>query len=256
MKVPKIEEFMGMSMNKEILKKAIGDGPEFEIVYEALLKEMESKKDSIGDDSNENNIITPTGTGQRIDTIPMRMRKESILTGELFLDSEGNNRLNESRQAYNYKASEYADTSIKEVSSEEKKSNIDKIYSAVDKYSTKYGVDKKLILAIIKQESNFDPNVVSSAGAMGVMQLMDFNVEAYGVTDPFDIEQNVEGGVRHIKEYLDMFDGNKEMALMAYNGGPGNMARRGVNSPTDLYKMPSETQHYVPKVMNYYRNGF
>ncbi|MBS5950184.1 MAG: lytic transglycosylase domain-containing protein, partial [Clostridium sp.] len=113
----------------------------------------------------------------------------------------------------------------------------------------KYGVDKNLVLAIIKHESNFDPNVVSSAGAKGLMQLMDFNSEAYGLTNPFDIDQNINAGVQHIKSYLDLYDGNVELALMAYNAGPGTVSRRGVNSIDDLYKMPQETQNYVTKIM-------
>ncbi len=132
--------------------------------------------------------------------------------------------------------------------------NIDeRIESAIKLYSKKYGVDEKLVKAIIKQESNFDPNVVSSAGAQGLMQLMPENCTALGVTDPLNIEQNIDGGVRHIKEYLDRYNGNVEMALMAYNGGPTRMMNRGVTSINDIYKMPKETQNYVPKVMSYYR---
>lgn len=137
-------------------------------------------------------------------------------------------------------------------------SNLDvdtRIENAIELYSNKYDVDSNLIKAIIKVESNFDPNVVSSAGAKGLMQLMPENCEALGVSDPFNIEENIEGGVRHIKEYLDRYDGDVEMALMAYNGGPTRMMNRGVKSIDDIYKMPKETQNYVPKVMNYYR-GF
>lgn len=107
--------------------------------------------------------------------------------------------------------------------------------------------------AIIKTESNFDPNVVSSAGAQGLMQLMPENCIALGVTDPLNIEQNIDGGVRHIKEYLDRYNRNVEMALMVYNGGPTRMMNRGVTSINDIYKMPKEIQNYVPKVMSYYR---
>ena len=81
------------------------------------------------------------------------------------------------------------------------------------------------------------------------MQLMDFNSEAYGVNNPFDIDENINAGVQHIKSYLDLYDGNVEMALMAYNAGPGTVERRGVNSVSDLYKMPEETQNYVTKIM-------
>lgn len=129
----------------------------------------------------------------------------------------------------------------------------ERIENAVQLYSNKYGVDSDLVKAIIKVESNYDPNVVSSAGAQGLMQLMPENCTALGVTDPLNIEQNIEGGVKHIKEYIDRYNGDIEMALMAYNGGPTRMANRGVNSIDDIYKMPKETQNYVPKVMSYYR---
>ena len=131
----------------------------------------------------------------------------------------------------------------------------ERIENAVQVYSNKYGVDSNLVKAIIKTESNFDPNVVSSAGAKGLMQLMPENCRDLGVEDPFNIEQNIEGGVKHIKEYIDRYDGDIEMALMAYNGGPTRMMNRGVTSIDDIYKMPKETQNYVPKVMSYYR-GF
>jgi membrane-bound lytic murein transglycosylase B len=133
--------------------------------------------------------------------------------------------------------------------------DIQKIYNAVDTASKKYGVDSNLILAIIKQESGFDPNSTSSCGASGLMQLMPQNFAHVGVTDEYDVDQNINGGTKLLKEYLDKFNGNKELALMAYNGGPGTMQKRGVSSATDLYKMPQETQNYVPKVMGYYRNG-
>lgn len=129
----------------------------------------------------------------------------------------------------------------------------ERIAAAIDRYSTKYGIDANLVRAIVKVESNFDPNAVSSAGASGLMQLMPENCKALGVTDPFNIEQNIDGGVRHIKEYIDRYNGDVEMALMAYNGGPTRMMNRGVTSINDIYKMPKETQNYVPKVMKYYR---
>jgi len=128
-----------------------------------------------------------------------------------------------------------------------------RIDNAISISSKKYGVDENLIRAIIKVESNFNPNCVSKAGAKGLMQLMPENCRDLGVADPFDIEQNIDGGTRHIKEYLDKYNGDVEMALMAYNGGPTRMARRGVKSIDDIYKMPKETQNYVPKVMKYYK---
>lgn len=129
----------------------------------------------------------------------------------------------------------------------------DAIRNAIKKAADKYNIDENLIRSIIKVESNFNPNVVSSAGAKGLMQLMPFNCKDLGVTNPFDIEQNINGGTKHIKEYLKMYGGDVQMALMAYNGGPGRMASRGVKSINDIYKMPKETQNYVSKVMEHYK---
>lgn len=133
--------------------------------------------------------------------------------------------------------------------------DMQKIYNAVDAASKKYGVDSNLILAIINQESNFDPYATSGVGAAGLMQIMPQNFSHLGITDEFDVTQNVNGGTKLLKEYLNQFGGNIEMALMAYNGGPGTMQKRGVSSAADLYKMPQETQNYVPKVIGYYKNG-
>lgn len=133
--------------------------------------------------------------------------------------------------------------------------DLSKIYSAVREASQKYGVNESLILAIIKQESDFDSTCVSSAGASGLMQIMPSNYSHLGISDPFDVNQNINGGTKLLKEYLNQYNGNIEMALMAYNGGPGTMQNRGVKSSSDLYKMPKETQNYVPKVMGYYENG-
>ena len=127
------------------------------------------------------------------------------------------------------------------------------IESVVQKVSKKYGIDENLIKSIIKVESNFNPKAVSSVGAKGLMQIMPFNYDSLGITDPFDIEQNIEGGVKYIKKCLDMYSGNVQMALMAYNGGSGKMNSRGVKCVEDLYKMPKETQNYVSQVMEYYK---
>lgn len=132
---------------------------------------------------------------------------------------------------------------------------LSKIYAAVSEASKKYGIDESLILAVIKQESDFDSTCTSGVGAAGLMQIMPSNYAHLGISDPYDVNQNVNGGTKLLKEYLDQYNGDIQMALMAYNGGPGTMQNRGVESADDLYKMPKETQNYVPKVMGYYQNG-
>ncbi|KPI56299.1 transglycosylase [Clostridioides difficile] len=163
------------------------------------------------------------------------------------LSSNSENLFNELDNVVNNTTSRFIDVDTKD------KNVKTRIENAVEQASKKYNIDANLIKAIIKVESDFNPDTVSSAGAKGLMQLMPENCRDLGVTDPFNIEQNIDAGTRHIKEYIDMFGGSIEMGLMAYNGGPGRMKSRGVESISDLYKMPKETQNYIPKVMKYYR---
>ena len=128
--------------------------------------------------------------------------------------------------------------------------NAERIEKAVADCSAKYGVNENLIRAIIKTESNFDPNAASPAGAKGLMQLMPCNIEHYGVTDPFNIEENIDAGTRHINDYLKTYNNDLNMALAAYNFGPGNMASRGISSSSDFYKLPTETKNYLEKINN------
>ncbi|WP_010239705.1 lytic transglycosylase domain-containing protein [Clostridium arbusti] len=124
------------------------------------------------------------------------------------------------------------------------------IDEAVDNASKKYGVDKKLVLAVIQQESSFNPSSTSSAGAMGLMQLMPGTAKELGVSNAYDINQNVDGGTKYLKSLLDTF-GDYKMAIAAYNAGPGAVKSSGEN----ISKLPSETKDYVAKVSKYYQNA-
>ena len=108
----------------------------------------------------------------------------------------------------------------------------------------KYGVDPKLVSAIAKAESDFNPDVVSSAGAVGVMQLMPETAAALGVRNINDPRENIDGGVAYLKQLLTAFDGDTTRAVAAYNAGP--------QAVKDYDGVPpyAETRAYVNKVLS------
>ncbi|KWX70836.1 lytic transglycosylase [Paenibacillus jilunlii] len=118
--------------------------------------------------------------------------------------------------------------------------------------SAKYGVPVDLIKAVIDTESSFNPNVVSSAGAKGLMQLMDGTANGLGVSDPFDPAQSIDGGVRYLSYQLKRYNGQENMALAAYNAGPGRVNKLGVSNDLELManlsQLPEETQAYIGKI--------
>jgi hypothetical protein len=120
------------------------------------------------------------------------------------------------------------------------------INAGIDSAAAKYGVDKDLIRAVMKQESSFNPTAISKSGAQGLMQLMPDTAEALSVKNPFDIIQNINGGVQYLRDQLTNFKGDISLALAAYNAGP--------NSVKEFSGVPpyEETQDYVQKVTEYY----
>jgi hypothetical protein len=116
----------------------------------------------------------------------------------------------------------------------------------IQKYANRYGVDPSLVRAVMRNESGFNPHAVSPKGAQGLMQLMPGTAALMGVSNPFDPEQNIAGGVGYLRHCLDCFDHNVPLAVAAYNAGPGRVSRsRGVPA------IP-ETQAFVKNVMGTY----
>jgi len=112
--------------------------------------------------------------------------------------------------------------------------------------SKSHGISFSLLKALIKIESDFNPRAISSAGAIGLMQIMPDNIKALNIKDPFDPWENIMGGTRYLKQLIRRFNGELPMALAAYNAGP-NMVDRYKQIPP--FK---ETENYVKKVMEYY----
>ncbi len=139
---------------------------------------------------------------------------------------------------------------------EEKKTFLNEVDEAIVMASQKYGVDEKLIRSLIKQESNFNPKCVSSAGAIGLMQIMPHTIKKFNVQDPYNVYENVDAGTKHLKGMIERYSGDIVKAIVAYNWGGNALDKSGFKSLDDISMLPKETRIHVTNIFNYYNNGF
>jgi soluble lytic murein transglycosylase-like protein len=122
------------------------------------------------------------------------------------------------------------------------------VHAAILAEARNHKLDPALIKAVIKVESDFDPYAVSSAGALGLMQLMPATMATLAVRNPFNIQENIAGGVRHLRDLLDRFGGDLTLALAGYHAGAERVMRYGGVPPID------QTRHYIRKVLAAYES--
>ena len=196
---------------------------------------------------NSENINTSTSAGTN------RSSSSSTFPGEEALPSSMNEAINpfaaaasrSTRQQPERVDEEFVDTPTRETKRLSFNSNMsteDMITAAAEKYD----VDPRLVKAVAIAESNMNQSDISDAGAIGVMQLMPETARGLGI-DPYDEQQNIEGGAKYLKQMLDTFGGNVRKAVAAYNAGPGAVQKYGGVPPY------GETQHYVGRVMDLYQ---
>lgn len=130
--------------------------------------------------------------------------------------------------------------------SSQQTTDTNKIIAAIQEAAFQHGVDPRLAVAVAKAESGLSANAVSSAGAVGIMQLMPDTAADMGVKNIYDPRQNIDGGVRYLRQMIDSFGGDTEKAIAAYNAGPDAVVRYGNIPPY------TETQNYVARVKMLY----
>lgn len=164
------------------------------------------------------------------------------------LDSDFQNILNSSMASKAEKTSDSSQEKVFSPASGSKRIPNEQLDAIIDKYASKNNLDSAFVKALIKQESGFQTTAKSHCGAMGLMQLMPATASSLGVNNAFDAEQNVAGGTKYLKGLMDRYQGNKELALAAYNAGSGAVQKYGGIPPY------AETQNYVKKVLSNYQS--
>lgn len=121
--------------------------------------------------------------------------------------------------------------------------------SIIQRHANTHGIDPTLIKAVMKAESNFNPNAMSHKGAQGLMQLMPDTARLMNVGNPFDPDDNIRGGTKYLKYLDETFGGNLDLVLAAYNAGPGRVREYNMSIPP--YE---ETRAFIQRVKSYYHS--
>jgi soluble lytic murein transglycosylase-like protein len=148
-----------------------------------------------------------------------------------------------------HESSKSANARIMAANSRGHQASPEEVDAAIVMAAARHNVDPNLVRAVIKVESNYNSHAISNKGAMGLMQLMPSTAKMLKVKNPFDAQQNVDAGVRHLKSLLESYGGDVNLTLAAYNAGEGAVARSaGV-------PRIAETQDYVRRITNIYYGG-
>jgi soluble lytic murein transglycosylase-like protein len=153
-------------------------------------------------------------------------------------------------QYYGHESSQSANAKIVAANARGHQATQEEIDASIAMAAARHNVDPNLVRAVVKVESNFNSNAVSRKGAIGLMQLMPATARSLKVNNPFDPEQNIDGGVRHLKQLLENYNGDVNLTLAAYNAGSGAVAR---SAGVPRF---AETQNYVRRITNLYYGGF
>jgi soluble lytic murein transglycosylase-like protein len=153
-------------------------------------------------------------------------------------------------QYFGHESTQSANAKIVAANARGHQASKEEIDASIVMAAARHNVDPNLVRAVVKVESNFNSNAVSRKGAMGLMQLMPQTARSLKVKNPFDPEQNVDAGVRHLKQLLENYGGDVNLTLAAYNAGSGAVAR---SAGVPRF---AETQNYVRRITNLYYGGF